>query len=61
MLYRNLLAEALRSRREEFLRFDRSWRTIVREYAELLRALDGLSSEDVARRASGARNLPPAL
>ncbi len=61
MLYRNLLAEALRSRREEFLRFDRSWRTIVQEYSERLRLLDGLASEEVTRRATGGRNLPPAL
>jgi hypothetical protein len=55
MLYRNLLAEALRNRRDEFLRFDKSWRERVLEYCQLWRALDSLSSEDVRRRALASR------
>jgi hypothetical protein len=55
MLYRNLLAEALKKRREEFLRFDSEWRERVREYCERWRLLDGLSSEEVRRRADSAR------
>jgi hypothetical protein len=55
MLYRNLLAEALGLRREEFLRFDREWRERVREYCERWRLLDALSSEEVRRRAESAR------
>lgn len=55
MLYRNLLTEALRRRREEFLRFDKGWRERVLEYRERLRALDALSSEDVRRRALSSR------
>jgi hypothetical protein len=55
MLYRNLLAEALGNRREEFLRFDRGWRGLVREYCERWRLLDGLSSEEVRGRAETGR------
>jgi hypothetical protein len=55
MLYRNLLAEALEGRREEFLRFDEEWRVRVREYCERWRLLDGLSSAEVSRRAEAAR------
>lgn len=53
MLYRNLLAEALGRRREEFLRFDKSWRESVTEYVERLRMLGALSSAEV--RASAGR------
>lgn len=55
MLYRNLLAEALGKRREEFLRFDRSWRESLAQYCERLRMLCALSSEEVRATASGAR------
>ncbi|MBD0369352.1 MAG: DNA double-strand break repair nuclease NurA [Pyrinomonadaceae bacterium] len=55
MLYRNLLAKALESRREEFLRFDKSWRESVTDYCERLRGLSGLSSEEVRARAELAR------
>ncbi|MGZ9143865.1 MAG: hypothetical protein ACXW4O_16170, partial [Candidatus Binatia bacterium] len=39
--------QALESKREEFLLFDRSWRADVRDYARRLRALDGRSARDV--------------
>ncbi|HEY0323051.1 MAG TPA: DNA double-strand break repair nuclease NurA [Pyrinomonadaceae bacterium] len=55
MLYRNLLAEALDVRREEFLRFDKTWRERVLEYCERWRILDGLSYAEVRRRAEAAR------
>lgn len=55
MLYRSLLAEALEKRRDEFLRFDKSWRESVAEYCERLRLLGGLSSEEVRSRAASAR------
>jgi hypothetical protein len=55
MLYRNLLAEALTERREEFLRFEHRWRESVREYCERWRALDALSSAAVEARARRAR------
>lgn len=55
MLYRNLLAEALAERREEFLRFDKSWRESVAEYCERLRTLGALSSLEVHSRAASAR------
>lgn len=54
MLYRNLLAEALAARREEFLRFDRSWREQVTDYCQRLRWLGTLSSEEVGTRAGRA-------
>ena len=47
MLYPQLLRQALESKREEFLQFDRSWREDVRDYARRLRALGGQSAEDV--------------
>jgi hypothetical protein len=55
MLYRNLLTEALARRREEFLRFDKSWRECVLEYCERWRALDSLSSEEVRGRALSSK------
>ncbi|HKS27905.1 MAG TPA: DNA double-strand break repair nuclease NurA [Pyrinomonadaceae bacterium] len=61
MLYRNLLAEALAARREEFLRFDRSWREQVADYCQRLRLLGTLSSEEVSARTSRARTLSGAL
>jgi hypothetical protein len=55
MLYRNLLAEALRERREEFLRFEDRWRESVLEYGRRWRALDALSSAEIEARARHAR------
>lgn len=48
MLYQHLLSQALESKREEFLQFDRSWREGVRDYAERLRALGGRTAQEVA-------------
>ncbi|HEX8177314.1 MAG TPA: DNA double-strand break repair nuclease NurA [Pyrinomonadaceae bacterium] len=61
MLYRNLLAEALGKRREEFLRFDKSWRESVAEYVERLRMLGSLSAEEVRASAGRASISPGAL
>ncbi|HEX8748314.1 MAG TPA: DNA double-strand break repair nuclease NurA [Pyrinomonadaceae bacterium] len=61
MLYRNLLADALGKRHEEFLRFDKSWRGSVAEYSERLRMLGALSSEEVRASAGRARISPGAL
>ena len=55
MLYRDLLAEALRARREEFLRFNHSWRERVLDYCERWQLLDSLSLAEVSRRALRAR------
>jgi hypothetical protein len=52
MLYRNLLSQALDERREDFVRFDCEWRDSIEDYARCLRALGGLSSEEI-RRAVG--------
>lgn len=60
MLYRNLLADALRERREDFMRFDREWRAHVRDYTHRLRSLDGQSSQAV-RLAVGSARTPGAL
>ena len=48
MLYQHLLSQALESKREEFLQFDRSWREGVRDYARRLRALGERKAVDVA-------------
>jgi hypothetical protein len=55
MLYRNLLAEALGARRDEFLRFDADWRARVRDYCGRWRELEALSSATVRARASRSR------
>src|SRR5215216_3605064 len=47
MLYQHLLSQALESKREEFLRFDRAWRVDVHDYVRRLQALGGRSSLDV--------------
>jgi NurA domain len=52
MLYQHLLSQALESKREEFLQFDRSWREGVRDYARRLRALGGRSAGEVAAAVS---------
>jgi hypothetical protein len=61
MLYRELLARALENRRAEFLRFDKNWRESMTEYCERLRRLEGLTSEEVRRRAVRTRNSSGAL
>jgi hypothetical protein len=60
MLYRNLLVDALRERREDFMRFDRAWRADVRDYAGRLKALDGRTAQSV-REAVGEARTPGAL
>lgn len=55
MLYQHLLSQALESKREEFLQFDRSWREDVRDYVERLRALGGQSAQDVALAISASK------
>jgi hypothetical protein len=60
MLYRNLLVDALRERREDFMRFDSAWRTDVRDYAGRLKALDGRTAQSVREAVGGART-PGAL
>jgi hypothetical protein len=47
MLYQQLLSQALESKREEFLRFDRAWRVDVHDYMRRLQALGGQSAQDV--------------
>jgi hypothetical protein len=60
MLYRNLLVDALRERRDEFMRFDRAWREDVRDYAGRLRGLEGQTAQAV-RDVVGAARTPGAL
>jgi hypothetical protein len=60
MLYRNLLVDALRERRDEFMRFDRAWREDVRDYAGRLRGLEGQTAQAV-REVVGAARTPGAL
>jgi hypothetical protein len=60
MLYRNLLVDALRERRDDFMRFDRAWREDVRDYARRLRGLDGQTAR-VVREGVGAAKTPGAL
>jgi hypothetical protein len=60
MLYRNLLVDALRERREDFMRFDRAWRDDVRDYVGRLRGLDGQTAGRV-REVVGAARTPGAL
>jgi hypothetical protein len=48
MLYQHLLSRELESKREDFLRFDRSWREDVQDYVRRLRALGGQSAQSVA-------------
>ncbi len=55
MLYPHLLSQALESKREEFLRFDRVWREDMGDYSRRLRALGGLSAQDVAATLSGVK------
>jgi hypothetical protein len=55
MLYQHLLSQALESKREEFLLFDRSWREDVRDYVRRLRSLGGLGSRAVAEAISGSK------
>jgi hypothetical protein len=60
MLYRNLLVDALKERRDEFMRFDRAWREDVRDYAGRLRGLEGQTAQAV-REVVGAARTPGAL
>jgi hypothetical protein len=60
MLYQHLLSQALESKREEFLQFDRSWREGVRDYAQRLRALDGRRASEIVSAIS-ARKEPGAI
>ncbi len=55
MLYQHLLSQALESKREEFLRFDRVWRSDVHDYVRRLQALGGRSAEDVAGAISAVK------
>ena len=55
MLYPHLLSQALESKREEFLHFDRVWREDMGDYARRLRALGGSSAQDVAETLSGVK------
>jgi hypothetical protein len=55
MLYQHLLSQALESKREEFLLFDRSWREDVRDYVRRLRALGGRGSREVADALSASK------
>jgi NurA domain len=55
MLYQHLLSQALESKREEFLRFDRVWRNDVQDYVRRLQALGGRSAEDVAGAISAVK------
>ncbi|MBV9960037.1 MAG: DNA double-strand break repair nuclease NurA [Acidobacteria bacterium] len=60
MLYQSLLTDALREQCDEFVQFEREWRDDVFDYAQRLRALDGLRAEDVSVRL-GAMREPGAL
>jgi hypothetical protein len=60
MLYRNLLVDALRQRREDFMRFDRVWRSDVRNYVRRMRGLEGRTAQSV-RELVGAAKTPGAL
>jgi hypothetical protein len=60
MLYRNLLVDALRERRDEFMRFDRAWREDVLDYARRLQGLEGQTARAV-REVVGAARTPGAL
>jgi hypothetical protein len=55
MLYQHLLSQALESKREEFLLFDRSWREDMRDYVRRLRALGARGSAEVAAALSGSK------
>jgi hypothetical protein len=55
MLYQHLLTQALESKREEFLLFDRSWREDVLDYTRRLRALGGRSAQGVAAAVSASK------
>lgn len=60
MLYRNLLAQALDEKRDDFTSFDRAWRGEVRDYAGRLRLLGERTSAEV-RLATEAVPAPGAL
>jgi hypothetical protein len=55
MLYQHLLSQALESKREEFLRFDRVWREDVGDYVRRLQALGGMSAQTVAAALSAVK------
>ncbi|MDT4895590.1 MAG: hypothetical protein QOH25_667 [Acidobacteriota bacterium] len=55
MLYQHLLSQALESKREEFLLFDRSWREDVLDYVGRLRALGRRKAQGVAAAVSASK------
>jgi hypothetical protein len=55
MLYHHLLSQALESKRDEFLRFDRTWREDVRDYVRRLRSLGGRSAAEIVAAISTAK------
>jgi hypothetical protein len=55
MLYQHLLSQALKSKREEFLLFDSTWREDMRDYVRRLRALGGRGSREVAEALSASK------
>jgi hypothetical protein len=55
MLYQHLLSQALESKREEFLSFDRSWRADVRDYVRRLRTLGHQGSREVVASISTSK------
>ena len=60
MLYRQHLIMALNERREEFVRFERTWRDDVRDYARRLDALGDRTSEEISHEV-GTSRAPGAL
>jgi hypothetical protein len=61
MLYHHLLINELDRQREDFTRFDRSWRDEVEAYASRMRALVGRSALSVRSDATSGKNNPGAL
>jgi hypothetical protein len=61
MLYHHLLINELHKQREDFTRFDRSWRDEVEMYALRLRALAGRTALSVLGDATSGENNPGAL
>ncbi|HEY0005310.1 MAG TPA: DNA double-strand break repair nuclease NurA [Pyrinomonadaceae bacterium] len=59
MLYRHLLDDALRERREEFMRFERSWRADVLDYVRRLRGLEGQTALEIEALAGHGRGALP--
>jgi NurA domain len=55
MLHQRLLSQALAAKREEFLRFDRTWRENVRGYVSRLRALGRSSAAETNERLASVK------